>query len=288
MTVLYLSPHCDDVVLSCAARIARETAAGERVVVATVFSAGGEDRASRAAASVRAREDRAALRSLGAESRHLGLADAPMRPGLTASYASLVLGPAPEDALLRTLSAVVAGLVAELAPRRVCLPLGVGGHIDHRAVFRSHLSLPGEVAFYEDRPYAGEPAFVVHRLVEIGASVAGMYPQQTADDEAAFLAAFDRWPHLLAYASGDPGTRDALARAHWRWRRVEECQSMRLDRLTLLGDESDLARAGAAILHYRSQLDALFCGPQQVVSALRAMSANASAAYVERMYVRSA
>jgi LmbE family N-acetylglucosaminyl deacetylase len=46
-TSVYFSPHLDDVVLSCGAQILAERAEGRRVVVATLFSACGEDEEGR-------------------------------------------------------------------------------------------------------------------------------------------------------------------------------------------------------------------------------------------------
>ena len=41
---VYLSPHLDDIALSCAGRIAAQVAAGELVLVVTVFSGSLEKR----------------------------------------------------------------------------------------------------------------------------------------------------------------------------------------------------------------------------------------------------
>ena len=57
---VYLSPHLDDVAISCPARILEERAEGRRVLVVTLFSKGPGER-------VRKREDRRAMRLLGAD-----------------------------------------------------------------------------------------------------------------------------------------------------------------------------------------------------------------------------
>src|SRR5262249_19546094 len=92
---LYLSPHLDDAVLSCAARILEETTAGRRVVVATLCpgAAAGREELSR-----RRREEAArAVASLGASALHLGLPDAPFRRPYYSSFRAIVLGCLPTD-----------------------------------------------------------------------------------------------------------------------------------------------------------------------------------------------
>src|SRR5438093_1734972 len=89
---LYLSPHLDDAVLSCAGHILHERAQGRRVVVATLFGAGGGDEAGRKLYQARRDEDRRALALLGAECLHLGLVDAPFRDDYYRSFQSILLG----------------------------------------------------------------------------------------------------------------------------------------------------------------------------------------------------
>jgi hypothetical protein len=60
--------------------------------------------------------------------------------------------------------------------RHVYLPLGVGGHVDHRvahdAGVRAYLGSPSrDVFFYEERPFADLPGAVRLRLGELGASL---------------------------------------------------------------------------------------------------------------------
>lgn len=159
MTILVLSPHLDDAVLSLPAWLATRA---ERVIVATVFSEGDADYPARRA------EDREALSHIGAEPLHLGLLDAPERLGLPRSFRALVLGeldPADVARVTRT----IATTVADIAPEFVLFPLGVGEHIDHRVVHAAHASVTGRVAFYEDRPYSLVRHAVRARLRRIGA-----------------------------------------------------------------------------------------------------------------------
>ncbi|MCA9651197.1 MAG: PIG-L family deacetylase [Myxococcales bacterium] len=158
MTTVYVSPHLDDAAFSCAAGIVSRRAAGQRVVVITVFSEGEPAREV---------EDRQALARVGAEAIHLGLPDSPLRLGIAPTFRDLML-----DQPLRpeTIEAVAAGLrphLAQLGPAEIWWPLGIGGHIDHRSVFAASRRLPGSPRYYEDRPYAFVPAFVALRHLEL-------------------------------------------------------------------------------------------------------------------------
>lgn len=194
MSVLVISPHLDDAVLSVPAWIAARVAAGAQVSVLTVFSEGGPDHAQRRA------EDHEALALLGARTLHMGLLDAPWRRGLRIDYSDLVLGElAADDPDAARVVAALHEQIGRLAPSEVLLPLGVGEHIDHRIVHAAHAGLAGRVGFYADRPYAGLRHAVRARLARLGASVDGeLIPaSRLAADE--LLAAAEQSPHIRAY-----------------------------------------------------------------------------------------
>jgi LmbE family N-acetylglucosaminyl deacetylase len=130
--VVYVSPHLDDAALSCSARILRDVAAGKRVLVATVFSAGAPDEARRK------REDRRAMKRLGVEHVHLDYRDAPWRNRRFDSFRAIVLGKADFRLRLR------------FDADEIVAPLAIGTHVDHRIV---HAAFP-RAMYYEDRPYA--------------------------------------------------------------------------------------------------------------------------------------
>jgi LmbE family N-acetylglucosaminyl deacetylase len=161
MTALYVSPHLDDVVFSCAGSLLSRAAKGERIAVCTVFSSGTPETryASRRA------EDAAVLNALGAEAVHLGFLDAPARTGKRPSFDALVF----EADVMPELANAVATAIQRVADRieahEVWLPLAVGGHVDHRTVHETHAALGGTVRFYEERPYAFVPA--LRRLREL-------------------------------------------------------------------------------------------------------------------------
>jgi LmbE family N-acetylglucosaminyl deacetylase len=268
MTLLWVSPHLDDVALSCAGRLLRARAAGMRVVVATVFSGGGPSHRARQ------QEDRAALASIGAEVVHLGFPDGPWRPGIQLSYRSLVLESAVDPALVGEVGRALGELVRAVAPSETHLPLGVGGHIDHRTVFAAHRAIAGPVAFYEDRPYAFPEIFVRLRLHEVGAAALD------GDPEGALAAAFDRWPHLRAYVPS-PKERSLAIREHARLEAFRPGLALVGETMALTEDE--LARAAALVTGYRSQCRDLF-GVEHAAGIAAAYRAPRGGGFIERTY----
>jgi LmbE family N-acetylglucosaminyl deacetylase len=194
---LYLSPHLDDAILSCAARIQQETAEGKRVLVATLFT---EADAEREPLYQRRRaEDIRAVESLGAAAAHLGLSDAPFRRPYYASFRAIVLGShaadgEDEDAVRR----VLVDVSRTHDPGRVYCPLGVGTHIDHRLVYQAAVAVQGfgRLIFYEDRPYVLVPGQLAMRLAEL--SLQGDLPLEAPDE---FLKALRAAHFVQTYLS---------------------------------------------------------------------------------------
>lgn len=157
--IVALSPHLDDVVLSCPVHLQRLRAQGQAVVVATVFTEGDESAVEQY--RQRRAEDRRALRALGCAHHHLGFLDAPFRSAAYGDFCGIAFG----EVDLATQGAVadrIARLTARLKPERVFAPLAVGNHVDHRLVRQAALmSVSHErLVFYEDRPYAFIPSQV--------------------------------------------------------------------------------------------------------------------------------
>lgn len=193
--VLYLSPHLDDAVLSCAARIRQETKAGQRVVVATLFTEADAEREE--LYRRRRAEDVRALESLGATAIHCGLRDAPFRRRYYSSFRAIVLGSDPGDgedeaAVRRT----VEELLRTYVPERSLCPLGVGTHIDHRLTYQAAVAVRGfdRLIFYEDRPYVLVPGQLAMRLAEL--SLRGNVPAETPEG---FLEGFRAARYVRSY-----------------------------------------------------------------------------------------
>jgi LmbE family N-acetylglucosaminyl deacetylase len=215
--VLFVSPHLDDVVFSCAARIVREVAAGASVTVATVFSRVRRGSGMDQEYATRREEDAAALRLLGAKPHWLGLLDAPSRNGFYGSFRRIVLETAPGDAdYVDIVRSKLARLVESVAPDAIYLPLAVGTHIDHRLVFAAGWTLRVTCPqyFYEDQPYASVCHAVDLRLREIAAAFAmgenaiigtainegpGIYRRRRVNRTVGFLRSFRAAPYVRRY-----------------------------------------------------------------------------------------
>lgn len=162
---LYVSPHEDDVWLSCAGRLLSEKAQGLRPLVAIVFSS-----------AVRGDGDAGqALERLGVATRRLGFSPAPERNEFYQSFSRASFERHSEDErMLGELAGRLNDLAVETRARHVYLPLGVGSHVDHRLCHDAGLRALHEgtgrnVFLYEDRPPGLIPGTVRMRLCAVGA-----------------------------------------------------------------------------------------------------------------------
>ncbi len=201
-TAIFLSPHFDDIALSCGGMAARLAKAGARCIGLTVFAAPsregdvlspfaeGMHRLWESAAEqrmaaineVRREEEEGALRLLGLQPVWLKFQDAPYRRGssgrhLYTSDPELFGKVAPEEhkTLVPQIAAEiqrVAGVAGSRGRVRVFAPLGVGNHVDHQLVFHAARRLGPRygVLFYEDYPYSGHEGALALRLRALGVS----------------------------------------------------------------------------------------------------------------------
>ena len=290
---VYFSPHLDDVVLSCAGRIARQTAAGERVLVVTVFAGSRADAVTAAPArsqlwapfqdvAARRREDRRALQTLAADYRWLDFPDALQRHRRYASVTRITARlPRREAALQGEVAASIAEVSRQYPAARLYFPLGIGNHVDHQLVAAVGLDRqqvdsprPRGTLFYEDTPYVCIPHLLSHRFEQVGIdAVAGpRQPILTCAREAhtALLAAPQLGRQLraggalagillIAYlVTRFAGARVGAQRRQWI--------SMRPDSIDI---DAVFETKIAAIDHYRSQVDALFGNLDQLRRVLR-------------------
>ena len=172
---LYLSPHLDDAVLSCGGQIHHLASLGQRIQIVSVMAAPAPSAKLSPAArqlhevselddgdavATRRREDEAACAAVDAEALHLDALDALYRrhpetgePFYT-SFKALFKPPHPADE--SSVDTLVERLAALPEAKRVCAPLGVGGHVDHVFVRRAAERVFGRrrLEYYEDYPYA--------------------------------------------------------------------------------------------------------------------------------------
>ena len=201
---IYFSPHLDDVVLSCAGRIARQTGAGLPVLVVTAFAGAGTGGTRPPPAfapfqdiPARRREDRRALEVVGADHRWLDFPDAIQRHRRYASPAGITAPVGHREAQLRTeVAHEVARIVRRWPAARLYFPLAVGNHVDHQIVAaagfdlrRSGAGAGREVTFFEDAPYVCIPHLLRQRFEQAGiASAPGAPPSVAVCAREAYAA----------------------------------------------------------------------------------------------------
>lgn len=212
----FISPHYDDIALSCGGTARRLADAGRAPRIAVVFGSEPDPAAPMHAfaealhrawgldavtviASRRAEEE-AAAHVLGATTRVLPFRDAIYRDrhylGNPQLFGDIAAGEANLPAAIAT------ALLAPAPPvgARFYAPLGAGHHVDHQLAFLAAARLAAggwDVWFYEDLPYAINPGALDRRLAELAAD----HPVEPA--AAIDVAAV--WPAklaaILAYAS---------------------------------------------------------------------------------------
>jgi LmbE family N-acetylglucosaminyl deacetylase len=176
---IYLSPHLDDVALSCGGQIFMQTERGKAVLIVTVMAGDRPGQADskyiqelhdrwRLGDDVVARrraEDIKACRILGADHLYWQIPDCIYRfddvtnEPLYLSDSEIFGDVHPSDFyLINTLS----NLILELpAHDRLFVPLGVGNHVDHQIARQAvEKSLSKGVYYYEEYPYTVDPQLV--------------------------------------------------------------------------------------------------------------------------------
>lgn len=279
MTLLVVSPHLDDAVLSCAGAIYAHARRGRRVVVATVFSEGRD-------AARRQDEDRAAVASLGAEPLHLGMLDAPERLGVARTHRALVGEAAVTEADVSAVRAAIEATIARVQATSILVPLGVGDHVDHRVV---HAAMRGRagVLVYEDRPYAFLAGATRARLSAVGLRVrAASTDLDAAPDPAVVREQLVSLAHLRAYlpADDDDGARERARLASKLFESTPTDVLADAVAVVTAHDEETAAAAAVAIGLYESQIADLFGDRHGIAAALRA--ASPSAPHAERTFAR--
>jgi LmbE family N-acetylglucosaminyl deacetylase len=161
---LFISPHANDVALSCPGRMLWERDRGSRCLVVALFESADETP-----------EVAAALREGGIDYLAGGLPAAPQRLAGEAAFGQMAFGRRAEDEdWLAQATCLLSDVGPRIKARHVYAPLGVGGHIDHRltheAALRAFASESGRNVFlYEERPEAFIPGAVRIRLGLLGA-----------------------------------------------------------------------------------------------------------------------
>lgn len=184
---VYLSPHLDDVALSCGGLIWEQAQSSESVRIITIcagdppagvlspFAQSLHDRwqAGPMAMAQRRQEDRLSGQILGAGIEHLAIPDCVYRQDeesgehLYTSEESLF---GPIHPAEKGLMAYISQILGELVPgqaKLVC-PLALGGHVDHKLTRGAAEKLNRELWYYADFPYAQKVARFLQQYERVG------------------------------------------------------------------------------------------------------------------------
>ena len=212
---VFLSPHYDDIALSCGGTAALLARHGRQPDVALIFGAEPDPTTpltsfaeslyrdwgldpARVIAGRRAEEADAA-RVLGTRDVYLSFRDAIYRGERYTSNDILFNTPAADEAGLPAEIVAEIGVAQEELPfTRIYAPLAIGRHVDHHHGFAAGVELArrgATVWFYEDLPYALGPTAQQERFAEIDTPLA---VAAIVDVEASWTAKIDA---IMAYPS---------------------------------------------------------------------------------------
>jgi LmbE family N-acetylglucosaminyl deacetylase len=187
---IYLSPHLDDVALSCGGLLWEQAQAGGMVSIWTIcagdppdepLSAFAEElharwQAGREAYQQRRQEDILACQRLGATYQHFSIPDCIYRttansPGYLYTSEQAIFGPLQpvEAALITSLSQDIAQRIP--AQAELVIPMALGGHVDHRLARAAAESLAQprpRLWYYADYPYVLQHADALKKLCRDG------------------------------------------------------------------------------------------------------------------------
>lgn len=221
MKILYISPHFDDVALSCGGKLLEESNLVEARIL-TLFSQASPN--GKSLYDARLEEEKKAAELFGASILVGEFLDAPYRDPTYSSFAQIICARAQSDAKL---PGQIADMISQIVTRNqieeIYAPLGVGWHIDHQLAFEGtklfQQSHKTTVTWYEDRPYALPPYSVSLRLRELGFT--GDADEFTVEDVLAGLQnAYhlhqtvkvpSEWEQIVDYVTRLYGTATVLA-----------------------------------------------------------------------------
>lgn len=232
---IFVSPHFDDVALSCGGTVTAAAAAGHDPLIVTVFAGeppperpvsaivqavhefmGGKQLTAAEVLNIRRSEDEAAARTLGARPCWLNHLDAPYRGPYT--HPDAFRGPlhADDADLTAWVAADLLRLWRATPDATLYLPLGVGDHVDHRLCFAAAPALTRAGVrcwHYEDFPYAAWAVDAVeHRLASLDAAFVARSVDVTSHIDNR-LAAIQCYRSQLSYLFPDQSDPVRRARA---------------------------------------------------------------------------
>ncbi len=232
---IFLSPHFDDVPLSCGGTVAFVAESGRKPVILTLF--GGEPSGplspfaqqqhrwrnmdDRTAVRLRREEERAAATELGAVAHWFDVPDAIYRDARYTSDEELFGLIHPDDLVLvdELLDLVEEMIRSCIDPPAIFVPLALGNHVDHQIarLIGSRLVERGlSVWAYEDQPYSATPRGQAERDRTIQRWTVGP-PWLVFLSEELFqrrLRAIDQYRSQVAFVFRDLGPFDRVLRSY--------------------------------------------------------------------------
>jgi LmbE family N-acetylglucosaminyl deacetylase len=184
MSIIYLSPHFDDVSLSCGGLIWDQTQASDSVEVWTICA--GDPPNERLstfakelhqrwgleydAVALRREEDIQSCHILGTKYRHFDIPDAiyrlhPKSKEYLYDSGETIMGDlaSSEQSLIRRLATQISD---HLPPNALLIsPLSIGNHVDHQLTRKAAEMLEVSLVFYADYPYIKEHTSNFHTLL---------------------------------------------------------------------------------------------------------------------------
>lgn len=161
---IYISPHSDDVALSCGAQIISNASRQDDTLILNIFTS--ESRYSRQSAKMestfrdsinedRTAEDKSAWDSLGVRAEYLNLPEAILRK----KFPFAILSSKNDDTIVDDVYEALLSYVTSYPDANFYFPAGIGNHIDHiackTAAFRLlDKEVLDKIQLYEDIPYS--------------------------------------------------------------------------------------------------------------------------------------
>ena len=184
---IFISPHHDDLALSCGGTALTMRDRGERVLTVAVFVGRppSDAEVTEFAAfqhkawgspedpwEARRTEERAVMAGLGIDYLWLDYLDAIYRGSQYLSDDDLFGVVKPDDQPVQSALAMDLLAICRRSPgARLYVPLAVGQHVDHQLCYAAAdvpLAAGASVAYYEDVPYALQPDVVEARIASLG------------------------------------------------------------------------------------------------------------------------
>lgn len=293
--LLFISPHLDDVVLSCSGLVITERLAGKHILVATVFDRGDDSDERRREYDIRHAEDKAAMDLLGVNYRWLNFPDAPVRNRIYNSFMGKHLDTDPADVQLADdVAKTVMSLCEETQAETIFLPLGIGSHIDHRLTYACASALPRDsrLVFYEDRPYVFLTCSLNLRLLEIGLTLGDRPPpdlviKSRRDCVHSYLSSFDNVHAFRDYPGRGKERFLAFRRMARSFLNAKQSKQHEL-RPTITVQTDRLNEVAHAVAAYKSQISGLFGSVETFLKENRAYASKlGSRGHAERYWAIS-